>query len=57
MPISLDSIFKLRQLPAFREYAREKMTADREFWHREASCGTGILHTVAQAVVEIGGDV
>lgn len=49
-------IKSLRGIPAFASYARTKMVADAEFWRREAAHGTGIMRTLAVAVVEIGGD-
>jgi len=56
MELEADFISKLRSIPAFVNYARERMAADTEFWEREAKFGSGgIMQATAAAVVEIAG--
>jgi len=55
MELEADFISKLRSIPAFVNYARERMAADTEFWEREAKFGSGIMQVTASAVVEIAG--
>lgn len=54
MNLNPDSISALRQIPAFCDYAREKMLEDPDFWEREARFGSGIMCAAAEAVVAIG---
>ena len=49
------TIKRLRLIPAFVDFAREKMAGDPDFWRREADFGDGIMGAAARAVVEIGG--
>ena len=49
------TIKRLRTIPAFVDFAREKMDSDPDFWRREADFGSGIMGAAAQAIVAIGG--
>ena len=49
-----DAYNRLRKIPAFVEFAREKMATDADFLRREADAGDDITQIAAKAIVEIG---
>jgi len=51
----VDPIGKLRGIPEFWEFARQKMNANPERWQREATHGVGFARQLAEAIVAIGG--
>lgn len=56
MIVNPDPIRRLSVIPAFVDFAHEKMRQDADFWRHESEFGSGVMRAVATAVVEIGGD-
>lgn len=50
----IDRLDKLRNIPAFCDFARKHWEECPEYWTREAESGTGIMQAVAVAVCIIG---
>ena len=56
MVVNPDAIRILSAIPAFVDFAHEKMRHDADLWRHESEFGSGVMKAIATAVVEIGGD-
>lgn len=52
----MSPIDALRQILPFVDFAHAKMAVNPDSWRYEAHHSTGLMQSVAAAVVEIGGD-
>ena len=50
-----NAIAELREIPEFREFARQKMSTNPERWRKEAANGVGFARQLAEPIVAVAG--